>query len=349
MLKGMENLAKVKPSYDTKRQKLRDTVPYNGPLSMYIEPTRHCNLKCFYCMHATRGVPGGAIDKMGFTIKHMDMSLWDKLVSEVVSFPNQPKRICFSGLGEPLLNPKLPEMARKLRNAGFTERIDVITNGVLLTPEMTDDLIDANFNRIQISVQGLTAERSKDISGQAIDMDAYVKNIEYLYYNKKKTDIFIKIIDANLNGEQEKQQFFNMFENICDTIFVEHLVVMQKQMGDHGGRADSTRNMNNEIVEKRIVCAPMFYSQQVNVDGDTFPCSTPGLPSNFSMGNACEQTLLEIWNSNKRNDMIRTNLKQGYEVFDACSDCSSVLAIYDVAEYLDDCREEILERFPSRG
>jgi radical SAM protein with 4Fe4S-binding SPASM domain len=342
-------MAEVKPSYDPNRQKLRDTVPYDSPLSMYVEPTRHCNLKCFYCMHATRGVPDGALDKMGFKIAHMDMDLWDKLITDIMRFPSQPKRVCFSGIGEPLTNPHLPEMGIKLRQAGFVGRIDVITNGVLLTPKTSDALVDAGFNRIQISVQGLTGEKSKLISGVAIDMDAYVKNIAYLYKNKKSTDIFIKIIDANLENEEEKKQFFDMFTGLCDTIFVEHLVVMQQQMGDHGGRADITRNLNNEVVEKRIVCAPMFYFLQVNIDGDTYPCSTPGLPSGFSMGNAHEYSLLEIWNGARRNKMIRTNLTHGYAVLEACSACSSCVAIYDDTEYLDDCREEVLARFPSRG
>jgi MoaA/NifB/PqqE/SkfB family radical SAM enzyme len=342
-------MAKVKPSYDTNRQRLRDTVPYDGPLSMYVEATRCCNLKCFYCMHATRGVPGGALEKTGFKIAHMDMGLWDKVVSDIMQFPSQPKRVCFSGLGEPLTNPRLPEMARMLRRAGFTERIDVITNGVLLTPQVADDLIDAGFNRIQISVQGLTGEKYKKISGVEIDMDAYVQNIEYLYKNKKGATVFVKIIDANLDGEEEKQRFFDMLSGICDTIFVEHLVVMQQQMGDHGGRADVTRNLNNEIVEKRIVCGPMFYFLQVNVDGDTHPCSTPGLPSGFSMGNVHEQSLLQIWNGDKRNAMIRTNLEQGYAVIAACTECSSCVAIFDDTEYLDDCRLEVLERFPPKG
>ena len=343
-------MAELRPSYDTKRQKLRDTVPYDGPLSMYLEPTRCCNLKCFYCMHSTRGVPGGALDKMSFKIAHMDMELWNKVVSDIMRFPSQPKRVCFSGIGEPLMNPRLPEMGRKLRDAGFIGRIDVITNGVLLTHEMSDELIDAGFNRIQISVQGLTSERCKKISGVEINMDTYVKNIDYLYKNKKNANIFIKIIDVNLESEDEKQLFFDMFGKICDTIYVEHLVIMQKQMGDHGGlAADVSRNMNNEIVEKRIVCAPIFYSLQVNSDGDTYPCSTPGLPTDFSMGNIKEQSLVQIWNSDKRNDMIRTNLIDGYRVFKACTHCSSCIAIADPAEYLDDCREEVLKRFPPKG
>ena len=60
-------MAEVKSSVDTNRQKIADIVPLDGPLSMYIEPTRACNFKCFYCMHSTRGVAGGELEKMGFS------------------------------------------------------------------------------------------------------------------------------------------------------------------------------------------------------------------------------------------------------------------------------------------
>ena len=40
-------MAEVKPSYDTKRQRLSEVIPLDSPLSMYVEPTRTCNFKCF--------------------------------------------------------------------------------------------------------------------------------------------------------------------------------------------------------------------------------------------------------------------------------------------------------------
>ena len=41
-------MAIVQSSVDTKRQKIADIVPLDSPLSMYVEPTRLCNFKCFF-------------------------------------------------------------------------------------------------------------------------------------------------------------------------------------------------------------------------------------------------------------------------------------------------------------
>lgn len=339
-------MAEVKSSVDKNRTILRDAVPLNSPLSMYIEPTRICNFKCFYCMHSTRGEETGALAKTGFKLEHMDIEFFAKLVKEIMEFPTIPKRVCFSGLGEPLTNKQLPDMIRMLRKAGFEGRIDVISNGSLLTPEMSDALVSAGISRIQISIQGLSTEKYKEICGVSMDIEKLKSNIRYFYEHKGNATIYVKIIDSILENKEDEKMFFDMFGDICDTIYIEHLVIMEQQMGDHGREVDTTRNLMGEIVEKRFVCGVMFYFLQVNIDGETFPCSTPGLPNSFSMGCAKEKTLLEIWNDRKRNGLIRKNLKDGYASIPTCALCSSCIAVADDSEYLDDCREEILERFP---
>lgn len=344
-------MAEVKPSYDTNRQKLSEIIPLDGPLGMYIEPTRVCNFKCFYCMHSTRGQAGGALDKMGFRLEHLDMGLYEKLIGEILAFPKAVKRVCFSGLGEPLANPRLPEMIQMLRRAGFTGRIDAISNGSLLTHHLTDALIGAGLNRLQISVQGLTAEQYAENCGVAVDVEKLRDELAYFHERSRGTEssLFVKIIDVMVEREADRERFFQLFDSVCDTIYVEHLVIMEQQMGDHGGRADHSRNLNGEYVEPRKVCGVMFYFLQVNIDGETFPCSTPGLPNSFSMGCAKDHTLQEIWNGRRRHGLMCKNLRDGYVTIPACSECSSCVCIADEAEYLDDCREELLARLERHG
>lgn len=340
-------MAEVKSSVDKNRTVLREAVPLSSPLSMYIEPTRICNFKCFYCMHSTRGQKDGVLERTGFSLNHMDMQLYQKIVQDILAFPVIPKRICFSGLGEPLTNKNLPVMIRILRECGFAGRIDVISNGSLLTPEMSDALIKAGISRIQISIQGLTTEKYQEVCQVPVDLRELKEKIRYFYEHRGKASIYVKIIDSILERKEEEALFYQMFGEICDTIYMEHLVIMEQQMGNHGRTVDTARNLMGELVEKRFVCGVMFYFLQVNVDGETFPCSTPGLPNSFSMGSVKEKSLLEIWNGRKRNGLIRKNLMDGYAAIPACKTCSSCIAIADQSEYLDDCREEILSRFPA--
>lgn len=339
-------MAEIKPSYDTNRQKLADIIPLEAPFGMYIEPTRKCNFKCFYCMHSTRNIVGGELEQTGFAIENMSDELYDKLVADIMSMPELPKRICFSGLGDPLMNPKIPEMVKKLRDVGFKGRVDLLTNGALLTPRISDALIAAGLSRIQISIQGLDSQAYQEVCGVPVDISRLVENLKYFYEHKQDTTIFIKIIDSLLKNKAEEEKFFAIFSSICDTIFIEHLVIMQQQMGDHGGKVDATKNLNGEEVAPRLVCGVMFYFLQVNIDGETFPCSTPGLPNSFSMGNAYQKTLSEIWQDLPRNQLMRTNLIDGYRKIPTCSTCSSVICIAQDEEYLDDCRLELVKKLP---
>lgn len=338
-------MAEIKPSYDTKRTNLAEVIPLDSPFGMYIEPTRLCNFKCFYCMHATRGEVDGALKKTGFKIENMRMELFDKLVINIMNFPTQPKRICFSGLGDPLMNKDLPVMIKKLRCAGFNGRLDVLTNGDLLTNEMSNRLIEAGINRLQISIQGLNDDKYREICKTKVDFKKLVDNLKYFYQAKgENVTLFIKTIDSLLEDKEDEKKFHEVFSSICDTIFIEHLVIMQQQMGNHGGQADHIKNLNGEYVIPKKICSIMFYFLQVNIDGETFPCSTPGLPNSFSMGNANEKTLVEIWNDKKRYDLMIKNLKDGYKAFNECAECSSVVCIADKNEFLDDKADIVLKK-----
>ena len=79
-------MAEVKSSVDKNRTVLREAVPLDSPLSMYIEPTRVCNFKCFYCMHSTRGKSGGALEQTGFRLEHMDMEFFCKACRRYYEF-----------------------------------------------------------------------------------------------------------------------------------------------------------------------------------------------------------------------------------------------------------------------
>jgi MoaA/NifB/PqqE/SkfB family radical SAM enzyme len=338
--------AEIKPSYDVNRRNLADVLPLSAPFTLYIEPTKACNFQCFYCMHSTREDPEGVFRQSGYRSAHMGEAFYEKLAADILRFPEQPKRLVFSGLGEPLCHPRLPWMIQYARDAGFAGRIDVITNGALLTRERADALTDAGVSRIQISVQGLSGPDYQQNCGAALDFEGYLRALRYLYEHRGATRIFIKIIDALLEDERQERLFYQIFGDLCDDIFVEHLIVMQQQMGDHGGRVDPGRNLNGEATVFREVCPVVAYHLQISAEGDTFPCPVPGLPREFSLGNAHESALPEIWNGVKRRGFIRGHLMKNRGKMRVCRSCAACAAVLDPNENLDDQAAELLKRYP---
>ncbi|BBB90415.1 MAG TPA: radical SAM protein [Methylomusa anaerophila] len=337
--------AEVKPSYDTNRQRLANLIPLNTPFTIFIEPTRYCNFKCFYCLHTTRGDENGEFAKTGYQIKNMDFAMYEKILEQFMLFPEHPKRLVFSGLGEPLMNPELPKMIGRARDSGMAQRLDILTNASLLSPAISDQLIAAGTTRIQISLQGLDSQKYKEVSGTKVDFDTIYENLTYLYTHKRNCLIFIKIIDSLLDGEKDKYKFYKLFGNISDQMFIEHLITLQQQMGDHGGKADNSRNLNNEDVIYRHVCPVIFYMLQIDADGNVFPCPVGGLPEKFAMGNINEESIVQIWHGRRRKNLIRSHLMLNRRKISVCATCSACNCVLDANEYLDDVAGQLLRHF----
>lgn len=338
--------AEIKPNYDSNRKKLAEIIPLPYPFTVYIEQTRHCNFKCFYCIHSTRGIPEGEFAQLGYPIKHMEFAMYEEILKQLAEFPKGIKRIVFSGLGEPLMNPRLPEMVKMAVEAQIADRVEIITNGVLLTQEMSDELIEAGITNINISIQGINAEQYEETCGPRIDFNQFINNLTYLYHHRKNTKIYIKAIDATLKNKEDEKEFYEIFGNISDRIYIEHLIVMQQQMDGLKNKVDGTRNFYNEELDlNRKVCAQAFYFLQIGCDYDTFPCPVPGLGKGLSMGNVKEKTLLEIWNGPKRHKLLRTMLELKKDTIPECNNCTCFNAINNPLENLDEDASQLINLF----
>ena len=340
-------MAEIKPNYDTKRKKLAEVIPLAAPFTVYIEQTKYCNFKCFYCIHSTRDEADGEFRALGHRMQHMDEVFFEKIIRELKEFPQDGiKRIVFSGLGEPLMNPRLPEYVRMVVEAGIAGRVEIITNGLLLTPEKSRALVAAGITNINISVQGLDAAGYEETCGIRIDFEHYLDNLKYLYEHKGDVQIYIKAIDATLGTKENEEKFFEIFSPFADRIYIEHLVVMQQQMDGLREIVDGTKNFYGEELDvNRKVCAQSFYFMQIGCEGDIFPCPVPGLGKNLSMGNAKEHTLTEIWNGSRRRGFLRKMLKKEKDQIPDCATCTCFNAINNPMEQLDDDAERLLPLF----
>ena len=340
-------MAEIKPNYDTKRKKLAEVIPLAAPFTVYIEQTKYCNFKCFYCIHSTRDEADGEFRALGHRMQHMDEVFFEKIIRELKEFPQDGiKRIVFSGLGEPLMNPHLPDYVRMVVEAGIAGRVEIITNGLLLTPEKSRALVAAGITNINISVQGLDAAGYEKTCGIRIDFERYLENLKYLYEHKENVQIYIKAIDATLGTKENEEKFFEIFSPFADRIYIEHLVVMQQQMDGLREIVDGTKNFYGEELDvNRKVCAQSFYFMQIGCEGDIFPCPVPGLGKNLSMGNAKEHTLTEIWNGSRRRGFLRKMLKKEKDHIPDCATCTCFNAINNPMEQLDDDAERLLPLF----
>ena len=119
-------------------------------LKLYVEPTNKCNLACRTCIRHTWKEPMGM----------MSEKVYDRVI-EGLSTLNPAPTVFFGGFGEPLSHPEILEMITKAKKLG--SRVELITNGTLLTKELSKKLIKSGLDILWVSIDGATPESYADI------------------------------------------------------------------------------------------------------------------------------------------------------------------------------------------
>jgi MoaA/NifB/PqqE/SkfB family radical SAM enzyme len=107
---------------------------------LQVEPTDHCNLSCSMCApHHERWETVHGIAK-----GMLDPQLWEQILDGLVADDCRFDHIIFQWLGDPSLHPALPDLIRSTvaQMSGRVGYLRVDTNGILLTPDRIDQLID---------------------------------------------------------------------------------------------------------------------------------------------------------------------------------------------------------------
>jgi len=124
---------------------------------IYLEVTNRCNLNCRMCIRNNWNHELGSMSRKTFL----------KMLTDIQGFSPFPE-IFFGGYGEPLSHPDIINFVQDVKNIGA--RTSLVTNGTLLSPEISKDLIRSGLNRLWISLDGMHLDnlQNDDILPQII-------------------------------------------------------------------------------------------------------------------------------------------------------------------------------------
>ncbi len=334
-------MAQISEIYQKERVPLWSVIPLDTPFVIEIEPISYCNMKCKYCLHS---LPKNEISESGHVFETMSDEVFNLLLKQTMEFPNRIKQVGFAGMGEPLMHKRLPWMIEQFKKVAGIPRITITTNGLALTHQMSDDLINAGLDHIKISVNGLSSEDFKKNCGVAVDFEKYIEQIEYLYRHKGNAKVACKTMDSCLNGDENA--FYQIFDNICDTMSIEKTLRVFHEVSydpilTERKTALSRYDMRNEAVR---ICASPFFRFAVKADGQVSACRLyNGLTSpDF---NIKHRSLLEIWNSQERHQMLLGVLKEKTDGLNSyCKDCTLRDDFAFESDLLDTHADELYEK-----
>jgi len=304
----------------TRRMQLYKHLPLDTPFGIHICPTTFCNFKCVYCKHSS------VESKEDLDQCFMDIEFFKMIIKQIKKFPHKLKLLNFAWLGEPLLHPQIAEMVEYAKKADIAERVEIVSNGTMLSSDLSDALVKAGLDRIRISLQGLTEEDYYNISKYKINFNEFVSNLTY-FYNKSResgnTKVYIKIMDAMLKEKTDEDKFQKIFSGICDSLNIETLVPLVEENNISDLKKDFDKGYWKNSVKDVTVCPQPFYLMVVTPKGIALPCCEIG--AHVNVGKISEHnTIVDIWNGTKLKEIRKMMLDGGRFHHPDCSKCNVV-------------------------
>ncbi len=198
--------------------------PLSTPLKkIYLEPTSRCNLNCRTCVRHSWNEPAGT----------MEMEHFQGLIQELRAVPSLEK-IAFWGIGEPLLHPNILDMIASAKGLGV--QTELVTNALLLDPDMAQGLVDAGLDVLVVSVDGVSPESYECIRSSG-NFDAVMTNVGHLNVLRSKNGnaipkVGIEFVAMRRNISELPKLRDLAYDMSADFIIVSNLLPYTEQLKD---------------------------------------------------------------------------------------------------------------------
>jgi len=186
----------------------QQVVMPNLPKRFMLCFDRSCNLSCPSCRtHKIIHAQGKEFDKATY--------LTEKLLQDLFSKPHDnPIDLMITGSGDPFASKVYRRLIESINGDDFPNlRIDLFTNGVLLTPDQWQKLerVHRNINMISVSIDAATSETYKKVRGG--DWQQLMDNMNFLGELLKSGHI--RNFETNFVVQKNNFREMRSFVNLC--------------------------------------------------------------------------------------------------------------------------------------
>lgn len=305
--------ATLSPAYWEYRHKWenhpKQKVVGDFPIHLDIEATNACNLKCVMCPR-TDMVEAGTFWDVGM----FDFQAYCRLIDQGVE--NGLCSLKYNYLGEPTLNPRLVEMIRYAKRAGV---LDVMfnTNAMLLTEELSQQLIEAGLDKLFFSFDSPYPENYEEIRVGA-HFETALGNIRRFHRMREALGSLTPFTRVSIvkmrDNEEQWEDFKALFEPIVDGVaYVDYL--------EHNGQHNRERTLVPLGSRKTKFCCPQLWQRMfVHPDGVATVCCIDSARE-LKVGNIFEQSVREIWTGEKYRHLREMHAAGRFEEITACARC----------------------------
>jgi len=250
------------------------------PLAVDIETANACNLRCTMCHQST-----GWLKEDQKVL--LDFATLERVVTEAVEIGVHSMKVNWRG--EPLLHPEIVRIVKFIKDHGIPE-VMMNTNGILMTRQIADGLINAGLDRIIFSCDGIS-KRTYEKIRRGAKWDQFLENVKMfrgrcLFHKSMGAERVPKIrincaIQEKNRGEIGK--FRKFWKGIADEV---RFNTVYRPLGNS--------NMEGRK-KKRHGCPQVYQRLVVDARGNVMPCCAD-YREELNLGNIHENSLTWIWN-----------------------------------------------------
>jgi radical SAM protein with 4Fe4S-binding SPASM domain len=277
----------------------------------------------------------------------MDPDLIKKIASELQSI--RPKLVTLHLSGEPLLHPEISRLISILKEKRL--HVTFSTNGLLLTKQKIEEIIDAGLDCIRIDFAA-NKERYEDIRQNSV-WDVVYNNILSLIEIKKKKNaseplILLFNIDV-VNNKRETTGNLHSMAKLFNKSTVKTLNLELHRWAGEFARASEEKGLYEElslpehVKGKYFPCPHIFGSFVITWNGDVVPCCRD-LKKDYIIGNVQENSIKHLWNSEKMIELRRKQIEQKYMDIPLCRHCTMLWDNYDFLKFTKSSFQRLLFR-----
>lgn len=302
-----------------------------SPLTLQVEPTNYCNLRCTMCPRRFMKRTAGFLDEVlwddmleSWDPKHLKVSL-DHLVHGIKIDFIAKRRIKLFFMGEPLLHPKLDRLISSAIEKGCI--VIIQTNGLLLDDfNIRQKLLHAQPSAIGISLDGLDSD-TYELVRAGSTWSKILNGIRLLHKERSDANLDSKVNlqiatilseDSEYN-RQRALEFLAPVKNCVDVIsFIQLTRSYSPDFFDNKGEL-VTFTTNDGAKGDGIICVEPFDKLNVLWDGRVVPCCYD-INGDMVLGHVREG-IDNIWNNDKTLLLHRGLINNDITALPLCRAC----------------------------
>ncbi len=295
------------------------------PVSIAIEPTTSCNLRCPECPSGLRSFtrPTGMLQEDVFT-KVIDQ------LAPTLSY------LTFYFQGEPFLHPKfLPLVHYAAQRNIYTA---TSTNAHYLNEDAARKTVESGLDKLIVSIDGTTQKtyEAYRVGGQLNKVLEGTRHV--LAWKKKLKSITPRVVFQFLVVKPNEHQIPEI-KKIAAEMGVDDLVLKTAQIYNYQQgsplipsidkyaryrrKPDGTYALKNNLGNN---CWKMWHSCVVTWDGNVVPCCFDK-DAQFVMGNVKDQPFADIWRG-ERYEKFRQSLLRSRSEIEICKNCTEGTRVF---------------------